>query len=273
MPNFEEQAFSNYQEVTSITRCRHFDDAVKVIQHETFFPQEVFNWPGYSASPEVMWFSPSIPPEKHNIFGNVSFILAMKEFVKTYGKYDINVYYIDTLDHVEESRKLKSRILITPKSYPHLQRLNKGSYREGSPLSFSFERETFFAAQSVRWNGMNLRHSVLLAVENHGDMNRRMFRLAKIEANDHSRANTYIQRKMETKYCFKYNNLYNKCPYKLSRQETSAKLKPYLEEYESGRGLEQMSELSTGAQLVAIGAGIAIGGVLIGLFGSDKRKN
>lgn len=165
----------------------------------------------------MLWFGPSKPASDHNMYGNVSFSISMKDVVDRFGS---RFYYIDQLEFKTHSA---TRILLSNKDHDQLEEVDFSE--QGSPLK---RRRWRHVAKCDSEHSSVHPHEVEIGIEVNKDDCRWLYSACSVEGSNHSCANSLAGRSKQFKnhVCHRFNTFGMKCPY--SFEEDYAQT--YLEE-------------------------------------------
>ncbi|XP_018021689.1 uncharacterized protein LOC108677896 [Hyalella azteca] len=203
-----------YGNLDEISRCMHLSDFTRCYRKSTLIPHRLGSKVVDTDSVDsVLWFAPALPPEEHNMYGNVSFTISMCELN---ARFSFNFYYID---RIEFATHTSTRVLFTEHDYDNV--FEVVDFKEyGSPLKRSRWRH---AIQCESGHSYEHDHRVEIAIEADKENRDWLFRNCKLIANNHSSANTPThskKRPYEKSYCHRHNFFGDHCPSDFSTKQT-----------------------------------------------------
>ncbi|XP_018021690.1 uncharacterized protein LOC108677898 [Hyalella azteca] len=196
-----------YVNLDEISRCLHLSDFDRCYRRSTLIPHRLnseivdtrFVKP-------VLWFSPAMPSEYHNMYGNVSFTISMSDLLRSFS---FNFYYID---RIEFDTHTSTRVLFTEKNYDNVfETIDFKEY--GSPLKRSRWRH---AIQCESGYSDYHSHKVEIAIEANREDRDWLYESCDLVANNHSCANILTFSNNRARYdphvCHRYNLFGRPCP-------------------------------------------------------------
>ena len=168
----------------------------------------------------MLWFGPSLSPEQHNKYGNISFTISIDRLLKRFGNH---FFYLDQSLFASHT----CTRLFLPKD-PGISSLNYVDIFSDE----SILRQVGDKWQHVsKWQGSSL-HELELAIEVNSDDCSWLYHQCILEPTEHSLANSKRLSffRYDSQICHHYNNYNLHCPNDYSRNEAKSILREEFQE-------------------------------------------